>query len=73
MRAPSIYNCQPWRWRASTSDGVDLFADPDRHLITTDPQGRDLLLSCGAALHHLTVALAVYGIPADIGQSPTPA
>jgi len=52
---------------------VDLFADPDRHLITTDPQGRDLLLSCGAALHHLTVALAVYGIPADIGQSPTPA
>jgi hypothetical protein len=39
-----VYNSQPWRWRASTSDGIDLFADPNRHLITTDPDGRDLLL-----------------------------
>jgi nitroreductase len=61
VRAPSVYNSQPWRWRISATGGVDLYADPDRHLITTDSQGRDLLLSCGAALHHLTVALAGLG------------
>jgi len=72
VRAPSIYNCQPWRWRASVSDGVDLFADPDRHLITTDPQGRDLLLSCGAALHHLTVAFADLGWSVQITRLPDP-
>ncbi len=50
VRAPSVYNSQPWRWRISTADGVDLFADPDRHLMAIDLDGRDLLLSCGAAL-----------------------
>ncbi|HEY2206868.1 MAG TPA: nitroreductase family protein, partial [Pseudonocardia sp.] len=72
IRAPSVYNSQPWRWRASTSDGIDLFADPNRHLITTDPDGRDLLLSCGAALHHLTVALAALGWTTRVARLPDP-
>lgn len=72
VRAPSVYNSQPWRWRASTTDGVDLFADPDRHLITIDVDGRDLLLSCGAALHHLVVALAGAGWSAQVERFPDP-
>lgn len=72
IRAPSVYNSQPWRWRASTSDGLDLFADPRHRQITTDPQGRDQLLSCGAALHHLTVALAEAGWSAEITRLPDP-
>ena len=72
MRAPSIYNSQPWRWHASITDGVDLFADPDRRLIAIDLDGRDLLLSCGAALHHLVVALAGLGWSARIERLPDP-
>ena len=72
VRAPSIYNSQPWRWRASITDGVDLFADPDRHLIAIDLDGRDLLLSCGAALHHLVVALAGLGWSARVERLPDP-
>lgn len=72
VRAPSVYNSQPWRWRASTTAGVDLFADPDRHLITIDMDGRDLLLSCGAALHHLVVALAGLGWSAQVERFPDP-
>jgi nitroreductase len=57
----------------STTDGVvDLFADPIRHLIAVDPQGRDLLLSCGAALHHLSVALADLGWSVHIERLPDP-
>ncbi|MCG8915555.1 nitroreductase family protein [Actinokineospora sp. PR83] len=58
--APSVHNTQPWRWRLSAG-AVHLFADRDRALPATDPDGRDLLISCGAALHHLRVALAAFG------------
>ncbi len=72
VRAPSVYNSQPWRWRISTTSVVDLFADPDRHLIVIDLDGRALLLSCGAALHHLVVALAGLGWSARIDRFPDP-
>jgi len=72
VRAPSVYNSQPWRWRISTTGVVDLFADLDRHLIVIDLDGRDLLLSCGAGLHHLVVALAGLGWSARIDRFPDP-
>lgn len=60
VRAPSIRNSQPWRFRAGATV-IELHADPTRHLEATDPDGRDLLISCGAALHHLRVALSALG------------
>jgi prepilin-type processing-associated H-X9-DG protein len=56
-QAPSMHNTQPWRWRVGP-DSLSLFADPSRHLRHADPDGRGMLVSCGAALHHCTVALA---------------
>ncbi|UQU62250.1 nitroreductase [Couchioplanes caeruleus] len=58
--APSVLNTQPWRWRVHT-DRLELFADRSRQLTATDPDGRLLTLSCGAALHHARVALAARG------------
>lgn len=69
VRAPSVHNSQPWRWRIN-SDGVTLYADPDRHLPEIDPDRRDLMLSCGAALHHFTVALAALGWEAHVTRLP---
>ena len=71
LRAPSVHNTQPWRWRI-TADSVELHADQDRHLTATDPDRRDLLLSCGAALHHLQVALAALDLPVRVHRLPDP-
>jgi nitroreductase len=71
LHAPSVHNSQPWRWRIGPRE-IQLYADPQRHLAATDPDRRDLLLSCGAALHHLRVALAARGLSADIRRLPDP-
>ncbi|MFD4183354.1 Acg family FMN-binding oxidoreductase [Rhodococcus sp. NPDC058514] len=55
-RAPSVHNSQPWRWRYS-GGRLDLFSDRTRLLPSADPSGRQLHISCGAALHHVEVAL----------------
>ena len=68
-RAPSVHNSQPWHWRVG-ADGLALYADPTRHLRSADPDRRDLLLSCGAALHHCTVALAAMGWHAKVHRLP---
>jgi hypothetical protein len=59
-RAPSIYNSQPWHWRVR-DEKLDLYVDAGLRLPSTDPDGRDLILSCGAALNHCVVALAAMG------------
>ena len=71
LRAPSVHNTQPWRWRI-TDDAVQLHADWNRHLVATDPGRRDLVLSCGAALHHLLVALAAQGLAVQVDRLPDP-
>ncbi|MGY2002678.1 hypothetical protein [Blastococcus sp. SYSU DS1024] len=71
-RAPSVHNSQPWRWRIGTSS-IHLFADPDRALPITDPQQRGLIISCGAALHHLRVALLATGSASQVHRLPDPA
>lgn len=71
LRAPSVHNSQPWRWKITDGE-VRLFADPNRHLVGTDPDRRDLVISCGAALHHLRVALADLGVATTTHRLPDP-
>jgi len=35
LRAPSVFNTQPWKWRI-TADTLELSADPERRLGVTD-------------------------------------
>ncbi|MFC7479169.1 hypothetical protein ACFQX7_02565 [Luedemannella flava] len=72
LRAPSVFNSQPWRWRVS-DDAVELWADRDRRLTALDPDGLLLGVSCGAALHHLRTALAADGDEALVERLPEPA
>ncbi|MEU7867219.1 nitroreductase [Dactylosporangium sp. NPDC049140] len=69
LRAPSILNSQPWRWRLA-GDHAELWADRSRQLTGLDPDGRLLLLSCGAALHHAVAALHAAGFEADVDRLP---
>lgn len=72
VRAPSIHNSQPWRcWL--TERTLHLFAAADRWLPATDADHRDLLLSCGAMLHHLVVALRAAGVRPTVHRIPNPA
>jgi len=70
-RAPSLHNTQPWRW---TFDGarLHLFADRMRVVLSTDSTGREVLLSCGAVLDHLRVAMAAAGWDATVERIPDP-
>jgi hypothetical protein len=70
-RAPSLHNTQPWRW---TFDGVGLhlFADRMRVVLSTDGTGREVLLSCGAVLDHLRVAMAAAGWDTTVERFPDP-
>ncbi len=70
-RAPSVHNTQPWRWRVG-STSLHLYADRSLHLPCTDPDGRDLIVSCGMALHHCVVALAALGWQSRIHRLPNP-
>jgi Nitroreductase family len=45
-----------------TSDGVELFADRTRALPIVDPEDRELLMSCGAALGQLRLAIRHFGL-----------
>ena len=67
--APSIHNTQPWRWRVDGST-LDLRAERSRQLAVTDPVGRMLAISCGAALHHVRVALAAEGWAVTVTRLP---
>ncbi|MFC4061588.1 Acg family FMN-binding oxidoreductase [Planomonospora corallina] len=59
--APSVLNTQPWRFNVRRREHIELHADPDRRLPATDPRGRSLHISCGAALFNLRLAMRVAG------------
>ncbi|MEU7768444.1 hypothetical protein AB0B25_25495 [Nocardia sp. NPDC049190] len=71
-RAPSVHNTQPWHW---DFDGarLHLYSDPDRQLPSADPRGRQLVISCGAALHHARTAFAAGNWHTDTVRLPDPA
>ncbi|MFI5719547.1 Acg family FMN-binding oxidoreductase [Nocardia sp. NPDC051750] len=70
-RAPSLHNSQPWLWRYDDRV-LRLHAVPERMLPTTDPSGRQMLISCGAVLAHLRAAMAAAGWRLSMARFPDP-
>ncbi|MEV6810681.1 nitroreductase [Micromonospora sp. NPDC051296] len=72
IRAPSLHNVQPWRFRLRDG-GIEVLVDPARRLPATDPSGWGARVAGGAALFNLRLALAVAGTPAMVRLRPYPA
>jgi len=74
--APSVHNTQPWRFGAQSfgerSGEISLAADPDRRLAVADPQGREMLISCGGALFTARLALRYRGYVPETELMPDP-
>jgi hypothetical protein len=74
--APSVHNTQPWRFGAQSfgerSGEISLSADPDRRLAVADPQGRQMLISCGGALFTARLALRYRGYVPETDLMPDP-
>jgi hypothetical protein len=69
--APSVHNTQPWRF---TADGrqISLRADAGRQLTVADPDGREMMISCGAALFTARLALRSLGYIPQTSVVPDP-
>lgn len=58
--APSGHNTQPWSF-IIVNDAIELYADQTRALPVVDPDDRELIISCGAALFNLRIAIRHFG------------
>jgi nitroreductase len=58
--APSGHNTQPWTFEIR-GPVVELRGDFSRTMPVADPDNRELVMSCGAALLHLRVAIRNFG------------
>jgi len=67
--APSTHNTQPWRFRIH-GNVVELYADFTRALPVVDPDNRELIMSCGAALLHLRAAICYFGYACNVELLP---
>jgi hypothetical protein len=68
-RAPSLHNSQPWRFRLR-ENAIELRTDPERMIPEADPDGREMFISCGAALYGLRLGLRRLGYMAFVDLMP---
>jgi hypothetical protein len=71
--APSVHNTQPWRFTADGGPQLSLYADAGRRLAVADPDGREMMISCGAALFNIRLALRSLGWIPQTRVLPDPA
>ncbi|WP_083949915.1 Acg family FMN-binding oxidoreductase [Herbidospora yilanensis] len=69
--APSIHNSQPWSF-AIDGEEICLRSDADRRLPVSDPQGRELTISCGAALFNMQTLVRATGHRPVVRTLPDP-
>ncbi len=73
--APSILNAEPWQFTLG-GGSVTLSEDRTRRLRAVDPEGREAMISCGAALFNLCTAARSFGAEPEIemrGEEDAPA
>lgn len=67
--APSVHNTQPWQLRIR-DDLIEMRADRSRQLAYLDPTGRQLHVSCGAAIEFCYLAARSIGRECEVHLLP---
>ncbi len=65
VAAPSPHDSQPWIFEIAGPE-LRVFVDPRRTLRTADPEGREAVLACGAAIENLRIAAAHHGHDVEV-------
>ena len=68
--APSGHNTQPWIFKILGNNIIEINADRSRALPLVDPDDRELMISCGAALYNLRLAANHFGIADEVQLLP---
>lgn len=68
-RAPSAYDTAPW-WFSTSGPDVWVRSDLERKLPVIDPAGRQLTISCGAAVFTARIAMRYLGLVPDVMTLP---
>jgi hypothetical protein len=71
VSAPSVHNTQPWRFQHGQQE-ISITANNERQLGVADPHGREMMISCGAALFNARVALRYLGLVPKVRVLPDP-
>ncbi len=71
VNAPSVHNTQPW-WFYGADHEIGVHADDERRLPVADPEGREMMISCGAALFTSRLALRYIGVVPEVRVLPEP-
>jgi len=69
LLAPSRHNTQPWLFEIE-GDELRVYPDATRALPEADPEGRQLVMSCGAAVVNFRVAAAHHGFATSVEVPP---
>lgn len=67
--APSRHNTQPWLFEVE-GDELRVYPDASRALPAADPDGRQLVMSCGAAIVNFRIAAAHHGYATSVEVPP---
>jgi hypothetical protein len=70
LLAPSRHNTQPWSFEIEGPE-LRVYADTARALPVADPDGRQLVMSCGAAIANLRLAAAHFGHATSVEVVPS--
>jgi hypothetical protein len=68
--APSGHNAQPWLFRLN-DNSLDVYLDFKRALSIVDPDNREMIISCGAAIGTLVLAAKYFSYQANVKYAPT--
>lgn len=69
--AANPHNTQPWVFHV-TETNIDLFADPDRTMLSVDPLLREHHVGLGCALENLVLATSARGYSPALSLTPDP-
>jgi len=71
LQAPSVHNTQPWRFYHGDA-AFDIVANNERQLRVADPRGREMMISCGAALFNARAAVRYLNFVPKVRVLPDP-